>query len=56
MTTDGPFDWESGHSAFQFLGPATYVKHESELPIAITWRLEYPLPGDLFAAFGAAVA
>lgn len=42
--------------AFYFLGPATYVKHESELPMAITWRLEQPLPGDLFAAFAAAVA
>ena len=42
--------------AFYFLGPATYVKHESEQPMAITWRLEHPLPGDLFAAFAAAVA
>ncbi len=42
--------------AFYFLGPATYVKHESELPMAVTWRLEHPLPGDLFAGFAAAVA
>ncbi len=42
--------------AFYFLGPATYVKHESEQPMAITWRLHHPLPGDLFAAFAAAVA
>jgi superfamily II DNA or RNA helicase len=42
--------------AFYFLGPATYVKHESERPMGITWRLEQPLPGDLFAAFAAAVA
>lgn len=42
--------------AFYFLGPATYVKHEGELPMAITWRLRYALPGDLFAAFAAAVA
>src|SRR3984885_11983357 len=46
----------SDERAFYFLGPATYVKHESELPMAITWRLHYPLPGDLFAAFAAAVA
>jgi len=46
----------SDERAFYFLGPATYVKHESELPMAITWRLRYPLPGDLFAAFAAAVA
>ncbi len=46
----------SDDRAFYFLGPATYVKHESELPMAITWRLHHPLPGDLFAAFAAAVA
>jgi superfamily II DNA or RNA helicase len=42
--------------AFWFLGPATYVKHEFEMPMAITWRLYRPMPGDLFAAFAAAVA
>lgn len=42
--------------AFYFLGPASYVKHESEQPMAITWRLQQPLPGDLFATFAAAVA
>ncbi len=46
----------SDERAFYFLGPATYVKHEAELPMAITWRLHHPLPGDLFAAFAAAVA
>ena len=42
--------------AFWFLGPATYVTHESEQPMAITWKLAHPLPGDLFAQFAAAVA
>ena len=42
--------------AFWFLGPATYVKHEGELPMAITWRLHHSLPGDLFTSFAAAVA
>ncbi len=46
----------SDDRAFWFLGPASYVKHESELPMAVTWRLEQPLPGDLFATFAAAVA
>ncbi|MEO8578219.1 MAG: DUF3427 domain-containing protein, partial [Gemmatimonadales bacterium] len=46
----------SDERAFYFLGPATYVSHEGELPMAITWKLQYPLPGDLFAAFAAAVA
>jgi hypothetical protein len=42
--------------AFWFLGPAAYVKHVGERPMAITWRLRHPLPGDLFAQFAAAVA
>jgi len=42
--------------AFYFLGSATYVKHESELPMAVTWRLQHRLPGDLFTSFAAAVA
>ena len=40
--------------AFFFLGPATYVKHESEAPMAITWRLRSELPGDVYADFAAA--
>jgi hypothetical protein len=46
----------SDDRAFYFLGPAVYVRHESELPMAITWRLQHALPGDLFATFAAAVA
>ena len=42
--------------AFWCLGPGAYVSHDGDRPIAITWRLEHPLPGDLFAAFAAAVA
>jgi hypothetical protein len=42
--------------AFWFLGPATYVEHHGEKPMAITWRLTHSLPGDLFAEFAAAVA
>jgi hypothetical protein len=42
--------------AFWCLGPATYVSHQSERPIAITWRLHHRLSGDLFAEFAAAVA
>ncbi len=42
--------------AFWFLGPATYVSHQSERPMEITWQLDVPLPGDLFAVFAAAVA
>jgi len=42
--------------AFWFLGPATYVSHESERPMGIKWKLDEPLPGDLFSRFAAAVA
>jgi superfamily II DNA or RNA helicase/HKD family nuclease len=42
--------------AFWCLGPATYVSHDGERPIAFTWRLHHRLPGDLFAEFAAAVA
>ncbi len=42
--------------SFWFLGPATYVSHVSERPMEITWKLEEPLPGDIFTAFAAAVA
>ncbi|MDP9072991.1 MAG: DUF3427 domain-containing protein [Actinomycetota bacterium] len=42
--------------AFWFLGPAIYRGHIGEKPMAITWQLVHPLPGDLYAAFAAAVA
>jgi superfamily II DNA or RNA helicase len=42
--------------AFWFLGNAEYVSHEGDRPMAITWRLEHRLPGDLYGAFVAAVA
>ncbi len=41
--------------AFWLLGPARYVSHEGERPMAVTWRLERSLPGDLFARFATAV-
>lgn len=40
--------------AFFFVGPATYVRHQSEAPMAITWRLHSDLPGDVYAEFSAA--
>jgi hypothetical protein len=42
--------------AFWFLGPARYRGHVGERPMAVTWELDHPLSGDLFAAFAAAVA
>lgn len=37
-------------------GTASYVEHRSERPMQITWRLHHALPGDIFAAYRAAVA
>jgi len=46
----------SDERAFWLLGPADYVRHQEERPMAITWKLAHPIPGDLFARFAAAVA
>jgi hypothetical protein len=42
--------------AFWFLGPARYVIHVRERPMAVTWKLDVPLPGDLLPVLAAAVA
>ncbi len=31
-----------------FLGPATYVTHQGERPMSITWRLLQPITSALF--------
>lgn len=46
----------SDDRAFWFLGPGSFVSFEGEKPMAITWKLKEPLPGDLYASFVAAVA
>ncbi len=40
--------------AFWFLGPASYVSHSGEYPVAFTWRLEHELPAALVELFAAA--
>jgi hypothetical protein len=35
---------------FLFLGPAEYVSHKGEKPIAITWKLQHAMPTDFFTA------
>ena len=37
-----------GTSPYLFLGPATYVSHTGDRPIAITWRLRTSMPTDFF--------
>jgi len=39
---------EYGTEPYLFLGPAKYVTHTGDRPIAITWNLEHPMPADFF--------
>jgi hypothetical protein len=41
---------------YVFLGPADYVSHERERPMAITWRLRRPMPAEVYLGARAAVA
>lgn len=42
-----------GTAPYVFLGPATYVSHQGERPIALTWRLQHPMPASLFTVASA---
>ncbi|HET9872731.1 MAG TPA: hypothetical protein VFP89_09075 [Propionibacteriaceae bacterium] len=35
---------------YVLLGPASYVSHEGERPIAITWKLQHAMPSTFFAS------
>jgi hypothetical protein len=39
---------EFGTAPYLFLGPARYVSHSGSRPIAITWKLDQPMPTDFF--------
>lgn len=39
------------NAAYAFIGQAHYVSHEGDRPIAITWRLEHPLPAILYQRY-----
>ncbi len=39
---------ELGTAPFTFLGPATYLEHKGDRPVAFTWRLQEPMPESLF--------
>jgi superfamily II DNA or RNA helicase len=41
---------------YTLLGPAHYVQHRGDRPIAITWRLDNPIPADLYEDFKVAAA
>lgn len=46
---------EFGTAPYTFLGPATYMSHVGDRPIAIVWRLQHAMPGDLFSDTSLAV-
>lgn len=46
----------SDDRAFWFLGNGRYVSHEGSRPMAIIWKLDHLLPGDLYSSFVSAVA
>lgn len=39
---------ELGTAPFHFLGPVTYVSRQGERPVAFKWRLQTPMPEELF--------
>lgn len=41
---------------FLYLGPASYASHESERPIRILWRLQRPMPEEIFEQYRLAAA
>lgn len=45
-----------GTAPYVFLGPADYVSHEGDRPMAITWRLHRPMPTEVYVTSRAAVA
>jgi superfamily II DNA or RNA helicase/HKD family nuclease len=45
-----------GAAPYIFLGPADYVSHEGDRPIAITWRLRHAMPTEVYLGARAAVA
>lgn len=42
---------ENRGAAYLAVGPVQLVSHEGDRPISITWRLETPLPAELFRKF-----
>lgn len=47
---------EYGTAPYLFLGPATYLSHEGERPIAIRWRLQHAMPMDFFTTTSVSAA
>jgi superfamily II DNA or RNA helicase/HKD family nuclease len=45
-----------GTAPYVFLGPADYVSHAGDRPVAVTWRLRTSMPTEVFLAARAAAA
>ncbi len=45
-----------GTSPYIFLGPADYVSHTGDRPMAITWRLRQPMPTEVYLSARVAIA
>ena len=43
-------DSEFGVRPYFFLGPARYISHTGSRPMAITWKLDRPMPADFYEA------
>lgn len=41
---------EFGTAPYVFLGPAQYSTHAGGRPIAVTWKLDHPMPIDLYSS------
>jgi superfamily II DNA or RNA helicase/HKD family nuclease len=44
-----------GTAPYVFLGPADYVSHKGERPMAITWKLRQPMPTDVYLSARVAI-
>ena len=49
-------DRELGVPAYLYAGPMTYQEHSGGRPMRVIWRLEHPLPADVYAAARAIAA
>jgi hypothetical protein len=48
FSRDSKLDVFGSGAPYLFLGPARYVDHTGDRPIAITWRLDDAMPTDVF--------
>jgi superfamily II DNA or RNA helicase/HKD family nuclease len=46
----------TGTLPYAFLGPASYVSHVGDRPMAITWKLHQPMPTEIYLSSRVAIA